>query len=57
MIAGKGFVGQSTSRSENISGSWKSCINNEKCFLLSLRLEGEEILKNRCVCRPPSGKV
>ena len=25
--------------------------------LLSLRLEGEEILKYRCVCRPPFRKL
>ena len=26
-------------------------------ILLSLRLEGEETIKYRCVCRPPCGKV
>ena len=27
------------------------------CLLMSLRLEGEETLKYRCVCRLPHGKV
>ena len=35
---------------------WKAFKNNDKCFL-SLRLEGEETLKYRCVCQPPHGKI
>ena len=35
---------------------WKAFKNHKKCFL-SLRLEGEETLKYRCVCRLPYGKV
>ena len=30
---------------------------DDKCFLLSLRLEGEETLKHRCVCGLLFGKV
>ena len=32
-------------------------IAKEEALLLFLRLEGEETLKGRFVCRPPYGKV
>ena len=44
------------------SGFLKQLLNSDEQLLLywifvSLRLEGEDTLKYRCVCRPPLGKV